>query len=158
MPRRKRRRSAAPPAPVGPYLLLDEPLLLLAFRWLHLPQLVVGAVQVLEFDCRLALEFLHEMAMPVQTAFECPQPGRQSARGVYAGILQRLLLTPAAVKLSQMCIEVRLAWIQAQIDPGSSRGEAGNWLRAGARPIDIEGMGISRAAAWIAQGRSRGAS
>ena len=68
-----------------------ESALLFALRRLHLPKLVVGAMQVLELDRRFALEFLHEMAMPVQTAFECPQPGRQSARGVYAGILQRLL-------------------------------------------------------------------
>ena len=40
---------------------------------------------------------------------------------------QRVLLTPAAVQLTQMCIEVRLAWIQAQIDPASSVGVAGEW-------------------------------
>ena len=54
---------------------------------------------------------------------------------------QRVLLTPAAVQLTQMCIEVRLAWIQAQIDPASSVGVAGEWPPRPARlQARIEGI------------------
>ena len=96
------------------------------------PALTARKEERMRFELRelFALLALHELA-------ELPSARRPRSRD------ERLLLTPAAVKLTQMCIEVRLAWIQAQIDPSSSRGEAGKWLpppeRLEARIKDIEG-------------------
>ena len=59
---------------------------------------------------------------------------------------RRLQLTPAAVRLTQICIEVRLAWIQANLVPMSSNGNGPCWpphpARLQARVEGIEGKHV----------------